>query len=173
MKTITILQRKNTPIGTIYVAASKIGLVRVDLCDSQTMTQSDQYASQPDIPHDIAFKALEEISDYLTKKRTRFTIPLDWSDQTPFQKRVLEIALMIPFGEVMTYGEIAHQLGNKNASRAVGAALGQNPMPLVIPCHRVVAANGSLTGFSAADGIRTKQWLLELEGHQVVAQKLV
>jgi len=86
---------------------------------------------------------------------------------------VLDLTRQIAFGEVLTYGEIARRLGKPAASRAVGAALGRNPMPLLIPCHRVVAANRSLTGYSAADGIKTKAWLLTLEGGKVVGQKLV
>ena len=91
----------------------------------------------------------------------------------PFQTKVLKRTLAIPFGQVLTYGQLATELDNPAASRAVGGALAHNPIPIIIPCHRVVAANGRLTGFSAAEGIRTKQWLLELEGRRVVGEKLV
>ena len=89
-----------------------------------------------------------------------------------FQREVLQLTLEIPFGEVRTYGELARTLGKSAASRAVGGALARNPLPLLIPCHRVVAATGALTGYSAASGIATKAWLLELEGHKIVSQKL-
>ena len=170
----TIAHRwQNSEIGTIHVAAGISGLCIVDLLGSQeppvNSQESTGASSQAD---EIADFGLRQILEYLQGKRRNFDLPIDWSAITAFQKRVLEFALQIPFGETCTYGQVAVSIGNANASRAVGAALGRNPMPIIIPCHRVVAANGHLTGFSAADGIRTKQWLLQLEGHKIVAQKL-
>jgi len=162
-----------TDIGAVRVTASERGLLSVDLLGrnynsktapiKDTSTQAQRYASA----------AMVQILEYLNGKRKFFDLDLDWSLTTPFQRTVLEITQFIPFGEVLTYGQIAAKIGKINASRAVGGALGRNPMPIIIPCHRVVAANGNLTGFSAAEGIVTKQKLLELEGHQIVAQKLV
>src|SRR3972149_1082691 len=81
-----------------------------------------------------------------------------------FQRRVLLAALKIPHGQVTTYGEIARRIGHPKAARAVGQALGHNPIPLVIPCHRVLGADGSLHGYGAGKGVPTKAWLLTLEG---------
>jgi methylated-DNA-[protein]-cysteine S-methyltransferase len=81
-----------------------------------------------------------------------------------FQRRVLNIALKIPRGKVLTYGDVAKAIGKPQASRAVGQALGHNPVPIVIPCHRVLGADGSLHGYSAGGGLQTKAWLLQLEG---------
>ena len=173
MEKYSTKQNNNTPIGIIRVAASEKGLVRVELCGTLAVTQSDESGINLVLARETASQSMEEIIEYLNGQRREFSVPIDWSGFPPFQQRVLEAAMCIPFGEYKTYGEIARELGNPNASRAVGTALGRNPMPLVIPCHRVVAANGHLTGFSAADGVKTKQWLLELEGHQIVAQKLV
>jgi len=91
---------------------------------------------------------------------------LDWSQVSPFCRRVLEVTCRIERGQVRTYGEIARELGNANASRAVGAALGSNPWPLLVPCHRVVGANGQMTGFSAHGGVKTKQRMLAMETDQ-------
>lgn len=114
----------------------------------------------------------QQILEYLTGTRRDFELPLDWSSITGFQSDVLHLTYEIPYGEVRSYGEVARALGKPAASRAVGGALARNPMPILIPCHRVVAASGALTGYSAADGITTKSLLLELEGHRIVGQKL-
>ncbi|MCL2640264.1 MAG: methylated-DNA--[protein]-cysteine S-methyltransferase [Phycisphaerales bacterium] len=89
---------------------------------------------------------------------------LDWPQVSAFCRQVLETTCKIKRGQVRTYGEIARELGNAKASRAVGAALGSNPWPLLVPCHRVVGANGQMTGFSAQGGVETKRRMLALEG---------
>ena len=88
---------------------------------------------------------------------------IDWSVLTPFQERALRATYDIPYGRVKTYGEIAQLLGNPRAARAVGRAEATNPMPLVIPCHRVIGSDGGLHGYGAGEGLATKAWLLELE----------
>jgi len=88
---------------------------------------------------------------------------LDWSQLTPFQRRVLEVVACIPSGMKLTYGEVARRIGKPAASRAVGAAIGNNPWPVLIPCHRVVGAGGKLTGFTAPGGVETKRKMLALE----------
>jgi methylated-DNA-[protein]-cysteine S-methyltransferase len=162
-----------TDIGAVRVTASAHGLLQVDLLGRNYKPESATKNDAPIQAQQHAQAALDQILEYLDGKRRFFDLAVDWSFLTPFQKTVLEITQFIPFGEIQTYGQIAAKLGKTSASRAVGGALGRNPMPIVIPCHRVVAANGNLTGFSAAEGIVTKQWLLELEGHKIDAQKLV
>ena len=93
--------------------------------------------------------------------------PVDMSVFEPFSRQVYEIARGIPPGQAMTYGEIAEKLGDKLLARDVGQAMGKNPYPIIIPCHRVVAANGKMTGFSAPGGINTKTRLLALEGAEL------
>jgi len=88
---------------------------------------------------------------------------LDWSQMTPFQRRVLEVVANIPSGMKLTYGEVARRIGKPAASRAVGAAIGNNPWPVLVPCHRVVGAGGKLTGFTAPGGVETKRKMLALE----------
>lgn len=116
--------------------------------------------------------AQQQLQEYLNGQRKEFTLPLDWQQINGFQKEVLEIACEIPFGEVRTYGQIAAAVAKPKASRAVGAALARNPLPILIPCHRVVAASGHLTGYLGEKGIHTKKFLLELEGHCIVGEKL-
>jgi O-6-methylguanine DNA methyltransferase len=88
---------------------------------------------------------------------------LDWAPVTPFQRRVLEIVASIPSGTRWTYGQVARSIGQPSAARAVGAAIGSNPWPVLVPCHRVVGTSGKLTGFSAPGGVETKRRMLELE----------
>ncbi len=88
---------------------------------------------------------------------------LDWQQLTPFQRRVLEVVALIPPGTQWTYGQVARRIGQPSASRAVGAAIGANPWPVLVPCHRVLGAGGKLTGFSAPGGIDTKRRMLDLE----------
>lgn len=162
-----------TDIGAVRVTASEQGLLSVDLLGRKQTPETAHKGEVSSQAQRHASAGMAQILEYLGGKRRFFDLDLDWSFVTPFQRKVLEITQFIPFGEILTYGQIAAKLGKISASRAVGGALGRNPMPIIIPCHRVVAANGNLTGFSAAEGIVTKQRLLELEGHKIVAQKLV
>lgn len=111
----------------------------------------------------LLFKEVHRfIQAYLARKPIDVDIPLDYAP-TQFQKSVYDEALKIPFGEIITYKELAHRIGNPKAVRAVGGALGKNPYPLYIPCHRIIGSNGKMTGFSAEGGIALKEILLNYE----------
>lgn len=119
---------------------------------------------KPPPPHLAA--ALSQLHEYLDRRRRAFDIPLDLSQVTPFQLRVYERLLLTPYGSVVTYGEVAREIGeHTRKARAVGRAVGANPIVIVVPCHRVVAADGRLTGFGG--GIGRKAALLRLEGIHV------
>lgn len=159
-----------TPVGPVWAAATEHGLLAVSLWDdaeafavevARGTGESPSYAFSGQTVID---EALLQISDYLGGKRQSFDLPLDWSLQTPFQREVLELVLQVPYGRKTTYQAIAEQLGKPGAARAVGRANATNPIPLVIPCHRVLGADGSLHGYGAPGGIETKAWLLRLEG---------
>lgn len=155
-----------SPIGLITVYRTRNGIARVEI--GSLVSKYEAGSSQDEILQQCEHEFIE----YFTGKRQEFDLPLDWSGITGFQADVLHLTLGIPFGEIRTYGKIANALHKPAASRAVGRALARNPLPILIPCHRVVAASGRLTGYSAPDGIITKAWLLEIEGHKIVAQKL-
>jgi methylated-DNA-[protein]-cysteine S-methyltransferase len=104
-----------------------------------------------------------ELDEYFERRRTAFDVPIDWALVTPFGRRVLGATASIPFGEVSTYGQIAAQAGNPKAARATGNALGSNPMPIVVPCHRVLHTGGRGIG-NYTGGVHRKEALLRLEG---------
>ena len=112
--------------------------------------------------------ARRELDEYLRGRRTDFSLPVDLRHVTPFQRRVLEAARTVPRGTVATYRDIGRSIGKPGAARAVGQALGSNPVPIVVPCHRVLASDGSLGGYSGRGGLRTKRRLLALEGALLV-----
>ncbi len=109
----------------------------------------------------LAKRAREELAEYLEGLRSDFTVPFDLSAVTPFQRSVLEATATIPFGEVRSYRWVAETVGSPKAVRAVGTALGRNPVPIVVPCHRVLRSDGSLGGYAL--GLDLKSRLLRLE----------
>ncbi len=111
--------------------------------------------------HPLLQETLRQLSEYFAGARRAFDLPLD-PHGTPFQLQVWKLLVHIPYGETRTYGEVARLLGRPDASRAVGAANGSNPIPIIIPCHRVIGAGGALTGYGG--GLDRKRFLLELEG---------
>jgi methylated-DNA-[protein]-cysteine S-methyltransferase len=115
----------------------------------------------------VLVETARQLREYFDGKRDRFNVPLDFVG-TEFQRKVWHALLTIPFGETRSYSEIAQQIGKPAAVRAVGAANGRNPMSIIAPCHRVIGANGTLTGF--AGGLKAKAFLLRLEANDCVAQ---
>lgn len=113
----------------------------------------------------VLIETAHQLSEYFAGKRQRFDLALTFTG-TAFQRQVWDALLSIPFGETRTYGQIAQQIGNPSAVRAVGAANGRNPISIIAPCHRVIGASGGLTGF--AGGLAAKQLLLALEGRQTL-----
>lgn len=109
---------------------------------------------------------LQQLREYFEGARREFQLGIDWTGLTPFQQRVLQVTRHIPFGHTLTYKEVALQAGSPRAARAAGQALARNPVAIVVPCHRVVAHDGSLCGFSAEGGIATKRWLLTHESNR-------
>jgi len=155
-----------TPLGDFRLAASDLGLVAVEWASAQP--ELDAFLARlkrPLLPNQkkVAPYA-RELREYLTGKRTAFTIPIDWTHFTQFQREALQAIFRIPYGETRTYIEIAREIDRPHAYRAVGAANAMNPMPLVIPCHRVIGLDGKLHGYGGGEGLPTKEWLLKMEG---------
>ncbi len=159
-----------TRVGPLFVAVNERGLVALDfgLSEQEFVARVTQRTKATLIrSDDRAAEALQQVQEYLDGRRTKFDLPLDMSAMSEFQRRVLNIALKIPRGKFLTYHDVAKALGMPKAARAVGQALGHNPVPIVIPCHRVLGSDGSLHGYSGGGGIQTKAWLLRLEGAPV------
>ncbi len=153
-------------VGTVFVAVNKHGLVALNfgVTEEQFIAQIDKHNRKVLMrSSEYTAKVIRQVYEYLNGERTHFEISLDLSQLSEFQKGVLLTTLKIPHGQIVTYADIAKRLGNPKAARAVGQALGRNPVPIVIPCHRVIASNGSLGGYSAGGGLESKAKLLALE----------
>jgi O-6-methylguanine DNA methyltransferase len=154
-----------TRIGWIGVAFSERGLARLQLpraTRAQTLAQLQRNFPQAILVDAAPIEIARELREYAEGKRRQFTLPLDWSRVKPFQREVLRATDSIRFGETRTYAWIAQQIGKPRAARAVGRALATNPLPIVLPCHRVLGSDGGLHGYGG--GLPLKHKLLELEG---------
>jgi methylated-DNA-[protein]-cysteine S-methyltransferase len=146
-----------TPVGLLCIAADDVGLRHIRFEQERHPIKVDsawQFA-----PEQLAFARLQ-LEEYFAGTRRQFDLPLA-PVGTPFQCQVWQTLAQIGFGVTWSYQQLAHRVGNAGAARAVGAANGRNPLPIVLPCHRVIASNGALTGFGG--GLPTKQWLLAHE----------
>ena len=151
-----------SPIGPLKLVASDRGLAGI-LWENDNPRRVRLTELVERVEHPVLVRAEKELSEYFTGMRSVFTVPLDMRG-TSFQRQVWEALLDIPFGETRTYGQLANQLGNPKATRAVGAANGRNPIAILVPCHRVIGYSGKLTGF--AGGLNAKAHLLRLEGRR-------
>ena len=165
---------EQTPMGPIWVAVSDLGIVALDYCeDEEGMCSSAEAMSDEPAKRDQAAIAniSQQLDEYFSGKELEFEVDIDWSQFSEFQTNVLQVVVRIPPGQVKTYGQIAEEIGlNKSAARAVGRANATNPIPIIIPCHRVDGANGELTGYGGPGGVKTKAWLLDIEGYETSHQ---
>jgi methylated-DNA-[protein]-cysteine S-methyltransferase len=156
---VVVATRLETPLGDLVITASEAGLTGV------WFPGPELPAFQPDGGRGSASSALararEQLAEYFAGSRTAFDLPLAPAG-TAFQRRVWDALRTIPYGATLSYSELARRLGDPRATRAVGAANGKNPIPIIVPCHRVIGARGALTGFGG--GLERKRWLLEHEG---------
>jgi len=156
----------DSPFGPLLLAATKRGVVRLAFPEENVEEVLDGLAQRlsPRIVRSSAplEGARRELDEYFAGKRHSFEMALDWTLIGTFGQRVLRATSAIPYGGVLSYAEIASEAGSPRGSRAAGSALGANPIPIVIPCHRVLRKGGALGGY--AGGLERKRWLLELEG---------
>jgi methylated-DNA-[protein]-cysteine S-methyltransferase len=160
-----VFKKAASPVGELTLVASERGLVAILWeNDDPGRVRLAALAEQGD--HPVLIEAQAQLADYFAGRRRSFDLPLDFQG-TDFQKQVWAALLAIPFGETRSYGDLARAVGKPTAFRAVGAANGRNPISIVAPCHRVIGANGALTGF--AGGLEAKRYLLRHEGLEVAA----
>jgi methylated-DNA-[protein]-cysteine S-methyltransferase len=156
-----------TPLGELFVATTRRGLLEIGFQAEDVPAYLTQIAAR------VSPRILEapgrldavrrQLDDYFAGRRDEFDLPLDWSlARQGFGRRVLNATARIPFGGALTYSQVAERAGNPKAVRAAGSALGANPIPIVVPCHRVLRTGGALGGYGG--GIERKRWLLEHEG---------
>jgi methylated-DNA-[protein]-cysteine S-methyltransferase len=155
---MTVYTFTDSPIGRLLLAADDAGLRRIEFPEGRHPQEPQPEWRAERAPFD---EALRQLDAYFAGRLRQFTLPLA-PEGTAFQQRVWRALCEIPYGETTSYGELARRLGKPGASRAVGLANGRNPLPIVVPCHRVVGSDGSLTGFGG--GLPTKTKLLRLEG---------
>lgn len=147
----------DSPIGELFLAGDEAGLKLIGFpSGSRARSPHPSWCEDPTPFLD----ASRQLAEYFDGRRRDFDLPLE-PDGTPFQRDVLAALRAIPYGETVTYSDVARTIGRPNAVRAVGAAIGRNPLPIVIPCHRVIGSDGSLTGFGG--GLAAKRALLDLE----------
>ena len=176
-KALSVALLEDTPAGALVAAASPVGLVYMSfygLQDFHTLITNSTVI----LPKADPWKSFRKLSarcrNILTGSAESSICRLIWyRDVTDFRRKVLLETARIPYGSTAAYGEVAARIHNPNASRAVGGALANNPLVLVVPCHRVLASDGSMHGFSSPGGIATKVKLLELEGCRIVNDHLV
>lgn len=153
--------------GKIWTAVSADGVVAVSLWNERERIEADVVkltGQSPDYEPARTTPALDQLDEYFNKQRRQFDLPLDWSVMTPFQQTALRAVYAIPYGKYLTYADVATQIGKPKAVRAMGRANATNPMPIIIPCHRVLGSDGKLHGYGGPGGLETKAWLLRLEG---------
>ena len=155
----------DSPLGPLWVAITGKGVATIhygaEPPESELRRLVRVYGPGVVPDHRRSSALARELDQYFRGKRRTFDIPVDLAGLTPFQSRVLAQTAKIPFGALLTYRTIATRIGNEKASRAVGGAVGANPIPIIVPCHRVVATDGSLGGY--AGGLDAKRRLLEIE----------
>ncbi|MFC2995753.1 methylated-DNA--[protein]-cysteine S-methyltransferase [Acinetobacter sichuanensis] len=148
-----------SPVGILKLVATDTALVAV-LWENEDPKRVRLAELIENTQHSILLETQKQLNEYFAGQRQKFDVPLDF-EGTEFQQKVWQALLTIPFGETRSYKDIAEQIGNVKAVRAVGAANGKNPISIIAPCHRVVGANGKLVGF--AGGLENKDILLKIE----------
>lgn len=145
----------DSPLGKLHLKSSQSALAAVSFADNAQKVEAIENIAP------VLSETIQQLKEYFSGERTQFTLPLA-PGGSAFQQRVWDLLQEIPFGQTITYGELSEKLGDPKAVRAVGTANGKNPIPIIIPCHRVIGSNKKLTGY--AGGIERKRWLLQHEG---------
>ena len=154
---------EKTRVGPLTVYVSDAGLAKIAFGkQAEVHTGNGQLEK-------LAAQAVQELTEYFYAGRRVFTLPIDWRATQPYQEKVLRACYAIPYGQTRTYGDLARQTGTPGSARAVGGIMASNPIPIVIPCHRVVGTDGKLHGYGSPGGVDDKAQLLALEGQRIVA----
>jgi methylated-DNA-[protein]-cysteine S-methyltransferase len=158
------IKRIDSPIGRIEITSDGTAISSLSIERAGTLP----FQELPENSDKLLDLAAKQLAEYFAGKRHTFELPVAFHGTT-FQKSIWSQLADIPFGEVMSYGELGIASGRASAGRAVGGAVGANPIPIIVPCHRVLAGNRRITGYSGGNGVPTKVWLLDHEGIEHVA----
>jgi methylated-DNA-[protein]-cysteine S-methyltransferase len=159
----------DSPVGPLTLAATPAGLIRIafghedDVLEELAQRISPRVLESPARLDDVR----RQLDEYFAGRRQHFDVALDWSLSQGFRRTALQKLVEVPYGHTVSYKELAERAGNPKASRATGTAMATNPIPLVVPCHRVLRSGGKLGGYGG--GLDAKVWLLRLEGHPLLA----
>lgn len=159
MTNFDAIVRMNSPVGRLEIIARGESIVGLSIERNGKLPHD----STPEKTNPVLVTATRQLGEYFAGKRRTFSVPVSLAG-TPFQKSVWDSLKAIPFGAAQSYGEVGMTTGRVSAGRAVGGAVGANPVPIIIPCHRVLASDRRITGYSGGNGIPTKVWLLDHEG---------
>ncbi|WP_104083973.1 methylated-DNA--[protein]-cysteine S-methyltransferase [Cryobacterium sp. Y11] len=154
------LLRLPSPLGRIELTADDDGILSLSI-ETDGHLPLDETA---EAPSPVLHRAAEQLAEYFAGTRHSFDLPVHLTRGTEFQRTVWARLATVGFGEVISYGALGSQIGRAGSGRAIGGAVGANPVPIIIGCHRVLATSGQITGYSAGQGIPTKAWLLDHEG---------
>lgn len=157
----------HSPLGWTKVVAGREGIRRVEF-HPQKKLLSGESSQEPDDPSvdttQLLHEARRQIDAYLAGRATEFDLPLEFADLSAFSQKVLLALTKVPYGTIVSYGELSRMAGAPGAARAVGRVMAANPLPIIVPCHRVIPSSGGIGGYSGGEGSLSKCWLLELEG---------
>lgn len=145
----------SSPVGFLEIVSTDEFITQINFLDTNVSSPKDE-GEMPEVLAQCIF----ELTEYFAGKRNEFTVAIK-SEGTPFQQNVWKALMQIPYGQTLSYGELSKRLNNEKAVRAVGTANGSNPLPIIIPCHRVIGSNGKLIGYGG--GLERKKWLLTHE----------
>lgn len=165
--------RPHNRLGLVWVALTERGLWVLSYGIDETEFRArilERGPAQPYYDEDACAEALNEVIEYLQGRRRAFTLNVDWRGMTDFQIAVRKAVMAVPYGHTASYGDIAAAVGKPLAARAVGGVQADNPISFIIPCHRIIGADGSLHGYGGFGGLETKAWLLQLESPHEPAQ---
>lgn len=160
------VSKYDSPIGVLTITASDKGITRIDFDTKEDVATASTGSPAAE---SIIAQAKAQLDEYFAGRRKTFNVPLDFESGTEFQLDVWNELITIPFGKTATYGEIASAVGRPKACRAVGGANNKNPIPVIVPCHRVIGSSGKLVGF--AGGLDKKTALLKLEKDRLITSK--
>ena len=153
----------DTPLGLIRIVADESAVLAVGFYPERNRKLARFEMTGEEGSNELTSKAATQLEEYFAGERKVFELPVSFGKQTPFAQDILDCLSGVPYGEILSYGSLANVSGHPNSARAVGRVMAANPIPIIVPCHRIVGATGKMTGYSGGDGISTKEWLLAFE----------